>query len=169
MQPALPSWITSPQLDVLQELRATLDRESIPWMAVGGLAGNLWGSTWPLHDLDLDVPTAALRHLSEIWAPFVRSHGRYVDEEFDIELLRLHLRNVDVDISGADAAYGFERHGARTLLPNRLPQRVSRELAGIGVPCQRLEDLIAYKSVIGREADLQELLALQAQRVAPLR
>ena len=71
-------------------------------------------------------------------------------------------RGVEVDISGADAAYGFEPNGTRRPLPNRLSQRVMRSLAGMSIPCQRLEDLIAYKTVIGRTADLRELLALQA-------
>lgn len=163
MVAGLPNWITPQQLSVLQELHDTLERERIPWMAAAGLAGNLWGSTWPLHDIDLDVPTAALSHLAALWAPSVTSYGRYVDEEFDLDLLRLRVRDVEVDISGADAAYGFERNGTRRLLPNRLARRVLRELAGMSIPCQRLEDLIAYKTVIGREADLRELSALHAQ------
>lgn len=161
MQPILPSWITAQQFDVLKELRKELDGSRIPWMATGGLAGNLGGSSWPLHDIDLDVPTAALAQLATRWSAALLSHGRYVDQELDLDLLRLRIRDVEVDISGADAAYGFEPNGTRRPLPNRLAQRVMRELAGLAIPCQRLEDLIAYKTVIGRHADLRELLALR--------
>src|ERR1700712_4870327 len=119
-------------------------------MAVGGLAGNLWGSTWPLHDLDVEVSTRDLPLLAARWAPFVTSFGRYVDEEFDIELLRMRMDGVEIDVSGADDAWGISPAGARAPLPNTLSRRVLRPLAGRSIPCQRLEDLIAYKTIIGR-------------------
>lgn len=132
-------------------------------MAVGGLAGNLWGSTWPLHDIDIDVPSEALSPLSEHWAEYITAQGRYIDGEFDIELVRLRIGEVEVDLSGADYAYVFAPSGVRKALPNTLSGRVQRQLAGRTIPCQRLEDLIAYKTAIGRTDDLRELRKLQNQ------
>jgi predicted nucleotidyltransferase len=40
---------------------------------------------------------------------------------------------------------------------------VLRPLVGQAVPCQRLEDLIAYKAAIGRKDDLRELTKLRDQ------
>lgn len=97
------------------------------------------------------------------WAPFVTSYGRYIDDEFDIELLRLCVDQVDIDVSGADDAWGFTRSGVRTPLANTLSRRVLRPLAGGLIPCQRLEDLIAYKTIIGRRGDLAELSRLAAR------
>jgi hypothetical protein len=157
---AMPSWITPQQLSVLDELSAELDRRELPWMAVGGLAGNLWGSTWPLHDIDIDVPSPALDSLACHYGPYITAQGRYVDGEFDLALLRLRIGKVEVDLSGADEAYVFAPSGVRRALPNTLDRRVRRQLAGRSIPCQRLEDLIAYKTEIGRKADLRELLQL---------
>ena len=160
MAQALPSWITQQQYAVLEEVSSELDRRDIPWMAVGGLAGNLWGSAWPLHDIDVDVPSEALPNLADHWAPFITAQGRYVDGEFDIELVRLRIQGVEVDLSGADYAYCFAPSGVRKALPNTLSQRVRRTLGLRSFPCQRLEDLIAYKTAIGRKQDLRELLRL---------
>jgi hypothetical protein len=129
-------------------------------MAVGGLAGNLWGSIWPLHDIDVDVPSESLATLADHWGPYITAQGRYVDGEFDIELVRLRIHDVEVDFSGADFAFCFARSGVRRALPNTLPQRVPRLLGSRSFPCQRLEDLIAYKIEIGRKQDLRELLRL---------
>jgi hypothetical protein len=160
MSQAFPSWITPEQLAVLDEISAELDRRGIPWMAVGGLAGNLWGSSWPLHDIDIDVPAEALAALADHWTQYITAQGRYVDGEFDIELLRLRIGGVEADLSGADYAYCFAPSGVRRALPNTLQQRVSRPLGSRTFPCQRLEDLIAYKRAIGRNEDLRELLQL---------
>lgn len=160
MSPSLPSWITPQQFAVLEEIGSELDRRGIPWMAVGGLAGNLWGSTWPLHDIDVDVPSEAIAGLANHWGPYITAQGRYVDGEFDIELLRLRIHNVEVDFSGADYAYCFAPSGVRKALPNTLGQRVQRTLGSRSFPCQRLEDLIEYKIAIGRKRDLRELLRL---------
>lgn len=159
---ALPSWIDAAQWQALLQLADAFDAARIVWMAVGGLAGNLWGSSWPLHDLDFDVPTAQLPQIASRWAAHVFWQGRYVDDEFDIALVRMRLGDVEIDISGADDAFGFTPSGVRTPLPNMLQQRVLRPLARRRVPCQRLSDLIAYKTVIGRAADLAELAHLRA-------
>jgi hypothetical protein len=160
MAQALPGWITPQQLAVLDEIGAELDRRGITWMTVGGLAGNLWGSTWRLRDIDIDVPSDVLPALADHWAAYITAQGRYVDGEFDIELLRLRFDGVEVDISGADYAYCFAPSGVRKALPNTLEQRVTRPLGTRSFPCQRLEDLIAYKAAIGRKDDLRELQKL---------
>lgn len=160
MRAALPSWITEQKLDVLREVGDVLARLDVPWMAVGGLAGNLWGSTWSLHDIDIDVPAARLPELAATWAQRVAWQGRWVDHEFDIDLLRLNVRGVEVDISGADGAFYFTPAGERRAFPDSLARRTPRALAAMIVPCQRLEDLIEYKTAIGRDADVQDLRRL---------
>lgn len=162
MNEAHPTWVSAAQLDVLARLGDALDAANVPWMAVGGLAGNLWGSTWPLHDVDLDVPTAQLPRIASHGSAHVFWQGRYVDDEFDIELVRMRFDDVEVDVSGADDAFVFTSAGLRTPLPNTLRERVLRPLAQRWVPCQRLSDLIAYKTLIGRATDLADLARLRA-------
>lgn len=160
MRADLPSWITEQKLAVLREVSDVLTRLDVPWMAVGGLAGNLWGSTWPLHDIDIDVPAGRLQELATAWARFVTWQGRWVDHEFDIDLLRLSFDGVEVDLSGADGAFYFTPGGERRAFPDSLARRTPRVLAGMIVPCQRLEDLIEYKTAIGRSTDVHDLTRL---------
>ena len=160
MRSDLPSWLTEQKLDVLREVGSVLARLDVPWMAAGGLAGNLWGSTWPLHDIDIDMPADRLAELAAIWAPFVVWQGRWVDHEFDIDLLRLNFDGVEVDLSGADGGFYFTPSGERRPFPDSLARRTPRALATMVVPCQRLEDLIDYKTGIGRDADVQDLRRL---------
>ena len=156
-----PPWITPEKLAVLTMLCTELERQASPWMAVGGLAGNLWGSDWPLHDLDFDVTSDALAQLAAHFRSRVVRQGRYVDEEFDLDLLRLNIGGVEVDLSSVDDAYCFTPAGVRTVLPNTLGRRVLRPLGALSLPCQHLEDLLAYKATIGREQDVRNLERLR--------
>lgn len=63
---ALPLWITSAQREALGTLVDALREIGLPFQATGGLAGNLHGSQWPLHDLDFDVAAAALPALAAV-------------------------------------------------------------------------------------------------------
>jgi hypothetical protein len=160
-----PDWIRPEKLAVLRDVCAALTRAAIPFMAVGGLAGNLWGSSWPLQDLDFDVPTDALARVSTLWPDAeLTFHGRYVDSEFDMPLLRLRVQEVEIDLSGAEDALVVTPSGARGELPNTLARRTMRTLGDLEVPCQRLEDLIDYKERIGRTADVADLRRLLNSR-----
>lgn len=67
---ALPPWITSAQREALGTLVDSLREIGLPFQATGGLAGNLHGSQWPLHDLDFDVAAAALPVLAAVQRSF---------------------------------------------------------------------------------------------------
>src|SRR4029077_3676864 len=123
----------------------------------GGFAGNLHGSAWPLHDLDLDVARADLPEVAERLRPYVtRPLGLYLDDEFELQLLRAEMEGVEIDVSQAEEAYaraGGRRVSLNTSLANR--QRVP--VLDLEVWVQPLEELIAYKELLGRSADLADL------------
>lgn len=62
---AAPLWITRAQREALATLLDALRDIGLPFQATGGLAGNLHGSRWPLHDLDFDVADAAVPALAD--------------------------------------------------------------------------------------------------------
>jgi hypothetical protein len=162
MTPERPPWITDAQLACVRRVVDALTTLGVPYQATGGLAGNLWGSTWPLHDVDLDVPNAALDVVEAHFAPFVVRRARLVDDEFDLELLELRIDDVAIELSGADDARVCGRDGRWTQLPSTLARSVPRTLLDRTVVCQRLEDLLAYKRLLGRAADLRDLERLRA-------
>jgi hypothetical protein len=152
--------LTDAQEQALRQLVSLLDGAAIAYQFTGGFAGNLHGSAWPLHDFDLDVARADLPRLAELLQPYTtRPLGRYVDAEFDLVLLRAEMSGVPIDVSQVEDAYaliGGERVPLGTTLANRLRVPV----LDFTIQVQPLEELIAYKVLLGRSADLADLRAL---------
>jgi hypothetical protein len=148
----------------LRMLLPVLQAQNVRYQITGGLAGNLYGSTWPLHDIDLDVVGAdiprLLSALTAIGAELTRPLSRLVDDEFDLELATVALAGVDVDISQVEDAYVFHR-GTRAPLITDLDRATTRTIEDLTVYVQPLDDLIAYKELLGRHHDLIDLYRLR--------
>lgn len=159
----LPPWLTAAHLGALRRLVAALQSLSIPYVVTGGLAGNLHGSTWPLHDIDIDVPAVALPTLAAAFPGEVcRGPGRYVDSEFELDLLTLDLGGVLVDATAAESVVLRDPAGGRHAFPTDLGELEWRPLLDLALPVQPLRQLLAYKRRIGRAADVADLAALAA-------
>lgn len=158
-----PDAVSPAHWRALLRLVATLERHGIPYQVSGGLAGNVHGSAWPLHDIDVDVPGARIAQVAALFSgEVVRPPARFVDEEFDVALLCLALDGVPVDVSAADDAWIFTRAGVRTPLPIDLARAERREFRGMPLFVAPLDDLIAYKRVLGRDRDVADLLRLRS-------
>jgi hypothetical protein len=150
--------VRSEQIAVLRWLVEALEGAGIPYQATGGLAGNVHGSLWPLHDIDLDAPTALLPRVADlfrealVWGP-----ARYVDREFDIALLRLERDGVDVDICGTEDAFVLTPAGERVPLLSDLAAARRLEFHGLSLAVLSLPELLAYKRLLGRSADVADL------------
>ncbi|HUO51926.1 MAG TPA: hypothetical protein VMT93_05365 [Gemmatimonadaceae bacterium] len=156
-----PPWITVAQLGALRRVVALLDAMRVPYRITGGLAGNLHGSTWPVHDIDLDVPSEALGALAarmRAWpGAVVSGPGRYRDEEFELDLLELALDGVEFDLSGASAMSLYSPAGERRALVVDFDASDVREAGGLALPVIPLAELLRYKRFIGRSADVADL------------
>jgi hypothetical protein len=156
--------LTICQQDALRLLVGTLDEAGACYQFTGGFAGNLHGSLWPLHDLDVDVARADLPRLANLLRPYTtRPLGLYVDDEFELQLLRAEAEGVEIDVSQAEEAYS-RVGGHRVPLGTRLENRQRVPVLDIEVWVQALDELIAYKDLLGRSTDLRDLRALQARR-----
>ena len=153
--------LTVSQERAVRRLISWLDEASACYQFSGGFAGNLHGSRWPLHDLDVDVAQKDLPRLAELLQPHVyHPLGLYEDEEFRLQLLRAKFEGVAIDVSQAEDAYG--RSGGQWVpLGTDLARRQRVPLLDLHVWVQPLDALIAYKELIGRSADVAELRALQ--------
>ena len=168
MTVALPAWISRAQVVALERLVALLERERVPYQVTGGLAGNLHGSSWPVHDMDVDVPSAALARIAErvcalpdVTPGSIAGPAPYRDEEFDLDLLEFTMHGVDFDLSGDLEAFVITPAGARHPLEIELERAVVRSLGALALRVIPLEDLIWYKRLIGRIKDVADLERLR--------
>ena len=116
--------LSASQERALRRLVGLLDAADACWQFTGGFAGNLHGSRWPLHDLDVDVARQDMPRVAELLAPYATSPlGPYVDDEFELHLLRAEVEGVAVDVSQVEEAYarvGGRRVSLNTSLEHRL-------------------------------------------------
>jgi catechol 2,3-dioxygenase-like lactoylglutathione lyase family enzyme len=155
--------LTPSQERALCVLVGMLDSAGVCYQFTGGFAGNLHGSRWPLHDLDVDVTREGLPRLSEVLRPYTTQPlGLYVDHEFELQLLRAELEGVVIDVSQAEEAYA-RVGGRRVPLNTSLAHRRRVRVLDLEAWVQPLEELIAYKQLLGRQADLADLRTLQAR------
>lgn len=153
--------LTGSQERAVRRLVNLLDEAGACYQFSGGFAGNLYGSRWPLHDLDVDVAQQDLPRLVALLAPYI-SHpfGLYEDAEFRLYLVRATLEGVDIDVNQAEDAYG-RCSGQWVSLQTDLTRRQRMPVCDRHVWVQPLDDLIAYKALIGRWTDVADLRALQ--------
>jgi hypothetical protein len=160
--------LTPLQFAVICQLVNQMELHGMTYQVTGGLAGNIHGSHWPLHDIDLAVATTNMAQLAALFAPMVTFPlGRYRDHEFDLQLLRLNISGVNVDVSQAEGGYAVTAQG-RQPLRTALERRTKANFWGLELYVQSLEDLIADKTTLGRTADLEDLKALAWEQAIDL-
>ena len=127
--------------ETLAMLVTTLDAHGIAYQITGGLAGNLHGSEWPLHDIDLEV-AGPLDQVATLFEPYVVwGPARYSDAEFDLDLLRLEIQGVEVDINSIEDSYVLSG-GASVRVETDLRRSVTTSVGALLVKVQPLEALI---------------------------
>ncbi len=154
--------ISESHIQTLNFIISTLDRHKIKYQVTGGLAGNIYGSTWPLHDIDLEVAQKDMERVASLFRDCtIRPLARFVDEEFDLMLLTLRLGDVEVDINQAEDAFVFTKEGARIQLDTDFSKAKEISFLGLTLYVQPLEDLIRYKELLGRNEDVLDLTRLR--------
>ncbi len=149
-------------LTVLAVIAGRLESQNIPYQITGGIAGNIHGSLWPAHDIDLEVAAADFGKVAKIFAAEIKQPPHHhVDDEFDLWLMTLSIDGIEVEINQVEDAFAITKDGCRVPFSTNLSRAERREFSGIEVMVQPLEDLIAYKSLLGREADIVDLSSLR--------
>jgi len=152
------------EIDAVRTLVDLFGRLGIRFRCTGGLAGNFYGSRWPLSDIDVDVRGRDLPIIAEALGSCVTmSARRVVDEEFDIVILKCRLYEVEAEIIQAEEAFiNVERVWERFDVDVNRAEKVrwhSRD-----IPLIPLDELIGYKTRLGRHADVADLLEVQRGR-----
>ncbi|NJK74068.1 MAG: hypothetical protein HC942_08020 [Microcoleus sp. SU_5_6] len=153
--------ISENHLKTLKLLISTFDEYQIPYQITGGLAGNIYGSKWPLQDIDIEVPQTRIAEVAELFGEYtVRPLSRFVDEEFDLMFLALRINDIDVEINQAEDAFIFS-DGIRIQLDTDLSQARRLNFCGLNLLVQPLDNIIKYKKLLKRHNDVSDLIKLQ--------
>lgn len=152
--------ISANHLKTLKLLISTFDEHQISYQITGGLAGNIYGSTWPLHDIDIEVPQTRIADVAELFREYtVRPLSRFVDEEFDLMFLALRINEIEVEINQVEDAFIFS-DGLRLKLDTDLSKARKINFLGLDMFVQPLDDIIKYKKLLKRNNDVSDLIKL---------
>ncbi len=139
-----------------------LAKNRIPYQISGGLAAKAYGSARPLVDIDIDIPDRYFERL----APLVKRHiifgpSKWRGEGFRVYLMTLDYKGQLIDIGGTDATSMWNRATKKWQpLTTNFRSFTKKRVMGRAVKFIRRKHLIAYKSVLDRRVDRQDLAAL---------
>jgi hypothetical protein len=141
-------WIT----DILSE-------NNIPFQATGSLAAKVYGSTRALDDIEINIPEKYFATLKQLVQPHVIfGPQQFHDESSDIFLMTLDYHGQKINLIGADKIKLFNKQSE---LWDELVSDLSRAklnvVLGIEVPMIPLRELIAYKTKMARDVDIQDV------------
>lgn len=149
-------------LAVLKTVVEKLDAHGIPYQLTGGLAGNVFGSLWPPHDIDFDVLEADFDRIAKLFHSNIKNPPyHYQDPEFDFRLMTLAIDGIEVDFTQIEDSFGVTTSGERFPFLTDLAKAEQHDFMGTKVMVQPLEDIIEYKRKIGRFEDVEDLSNLR--------
>ena len=152
--------ISTAHLDALHVVIPAFEQARIWYRATGGLAGNLHGSAWPLHDIDLDYLRADWPLIEAALHPYLISPPQdYCDAEFRIVMAVARVGSIDIELCQLEDCHVASPTGWHLLAP-RPERRDRRAWRGLPLWTLPLDDLLHYKVLIGRHADVADLRAL---------
>jgi hypothetical protein len=145
--------------DVLKWITGILDHLDIEYQVTGGLAAKCYGSSRPLHDIDLYVPEKAISKLQrklENYIEFGPEH--YRDELWDIIFMKLNYQGQQIEFADADSTRYFDSHSQQWVKEDvDFSKSVIMEYEGIMLPIMPKEKLIEYKQRLNRTVDQLDL------------
>jgi hypothetical protein len=158
MKPLTVTAITPKQLDVIVYFVDALKRANFGYQITGGLAGNIYGSRWPLHDVDIEISIKDMDAVAELFKEFIIIKPRdYEDKEFRMRLMILEKDSVAVDISAVEDFY-VRCAGSWLKVETDLKGAQDVTWKGMQVKVQPLKDIISYKELLGRIDDVADLI-----------
>lgn len=139
-----------------------LEKENIPFVISGGLAARYYGAKRKLADIDievskLDIPLIA----SKVNQYIVFGPKRYIDNNWDLELLTLKYKGQEIDIADKDSKL-FNKHSNKWESSNSNNDKYTKgEILGRIVKIESMEELMKYKTKLMRKCDIKDLNELE--------
>ncbi len=141
-----------------------LDGERISYLVVGGLAARAHGATRPLADIDLYVPNDALQRVASLVSDHVtRAPARHVGDQWDIVFMQLEFAGQKIELGGGDDVR-ITPPGTGEWVEQHVDLQSGVWLdvgGGVEMRVMARHDLIAYKRILDRDVDREDVEALE--------
>jgi hypothetical protein len=121
----------------------------------GGFAARLHGATRELDDIDVDVPHDTFQKAIEDIRPYIFwGPAGFQDKNWNLVYAKLDYEGQKIDLcDGDNFKIVDDRTGEIVIDGIDFSKVVQKEVFGIPVKVMSKEELIAYKSVLGRDVD----------------
>lgn len=147
-------WITS-----------ILEQHGIAYKIIGGFAARLYGVNRELADIDFEITDSDILEVKKYVEPYIIfGPERYLDENWDLEMMTLEYEGQEIDICGAGAKLYNFKTGVWEGRFDNFPKNTLAEIYGKLVPLEPLGLLIDYKSKLAREVDLEDIRQLSEKQ-----
>jgi hypothetical protein len=157
------------QRSALEWIVEKAGEHELPYQVVGGLAAIAHGGSRPLHDIDLYMPIG-----DPHWPDFLAAIDTYVvwgpeavvEGPWDLTYLKINYYGQKIEIGGSESLR-IRSCTTGEWVEQVIDYRssVSRRVLGCTVAVMPLAQLIAYKNILGREVDQQDVHELMSQRL----
>jgi hypothetical protein len=139
----------------LQWLDDILTSQHVPYQIVGGLAATLHGGSREVADIDLYIDRDdADKVLSQVAAYISKPLRHYIEGSWNLEYFQLiyQSQKIEIGLSPGTKIWSSEKVAWQELTTD-FSASVMKGYLGIEVPVIPIDDLIAYKRILGREVD----------------
>jgi len=149
-------------LKALKWIVEILNEMNIPFQIGGGFAAIVYGVNRPLADIDIVIPTSSLLMLREKVKDHITYDLReYNDEKWNVTGMTIEYEGQEIDFAGAQGKKIFdEKTNTWVSLENDFSKSEYREINGIKIPIVPRDYLVAYKKILLRDVDKEDLKGL---------
>jgi hypothetical protein len=139
-----------------------LERHGITYKISGGFAARVYGVNRELADIDIEVADADILKIVDDVRPYIIfGPARYKDDNWNLELMTLKYEDQEIDVAGTGAKIFNHKTKQWEPCSGNLESIEMKEVFGRKVPIELLNSLIAYKTKLAREVDLEDVRQLR--------
>ena len=148
--------------DAFRWIIKILHKHNVPFQIAGGFAARIYGSHRLLADIDIGIHDNRLKEIvPEVRKYIIYGPQQYVDENFNLLLMTLKYKGQEIDIYGNDNTKLFDYKNKKWLSDKSdFKKSVAKNVYGLKVHVIPKQELIAYKTLLGREVDIADVKAL---------
>mgnify|MGYP001563774661 CR=1 FL=1 len=139
-----------------------LERMNISYKISGGFAARTYGVRRELADIDIEVNDKNITLISDEVKQYITyGPARYMDNNWDLNLMTLQYQGQEIDIAGVEAKIFNKENGDWEKTGSGLDNYELIEVYGKKVPIEKLDILITYKTKLSREVDVEDVKQLK--------